>query len=108
MENFLKEKLLNFVKKGVMFDSFTEAEFTEIQQCLDSQNGPSLYEPQFPQLMDSQTAMGKLHCDKHRLNYYLNQGYLKRVKFGYRKIMIDSESLRNFMTNGIAVDGGEA
>ena len=95
MENDLREKLLTIVKNGIMFGTFTEGQLQPSEQKL-------------PRLVDSKTAMAELHCNKHRLNDYLNRGYLKRVKFGHRKIMVEYDSLRNFMKNGIAVGGGEA
>ena len=108
MENELRNKLLDFVKKGIMYDKFSEEEFAQIQQSLEAQGGQQPSESKLPRLVDTQTAMEQLHCNKHRLNDYLNKGYLKRIKLGYRKIMVDYESLRNFTINGISVGGGEA
>ena len=108
MENDLREKLLTIVKNGIMFGTFTEDEFVKIKASLETQGQLQPSEQKLPRLVDSKTAMAELHCNKHRLNDYLNLGYLKRVKFGHRKIMVEYDSLRNFMKNGIAVDGGEA
>lgn len=108
MENDLREKLLGIVKNGIMFGTFTEDEFVKIKASLEAQGQLQPSEQKLPRLVDSKTAMAELHCNKHRLNDYLNRGYLKRVKFGHRKIMVEYDSLRNFMKNGIAVGGGEA
>lgn len=101
MEKKLREKLLTVVKNGMMFNTFTKSEFDEIAQCLDQTDKNSTIKP-LPQLVDTKTAMQHLHCDKHRLNTYLNHGYIRRVKFGHRKVMVDYQSLYAFMNNGIA------
>lgn len=104
MGNELKEKLLAVVRNGIMYGTFTEDEFAQIRKCFENQE-----KQQLPRLVDSTAAMIELHCDKHRLNEYLNRGYLKRIKLSHRKIMVDYDSLHNFMTNGTAVrSGGEA
>lgn len=108
MEIDLQNKILAVVKNGIMYNTFTEDEFTQIKKCLEVQGGQQPSESQLPRLVDSKTAMAELHCNKHRLNDYLNRGYLKRVKLGHRKIMVEYDSLRNFMINGISVGGGEA
>lgn len=92
MDDNLKKKIVGTVRRGVMLNSFTQEELEEVMQLF--------YAP-LPKLVDSQTAMKHLQCDKHRLNFYLNQGYLKRIKFGHKKIMIEYNSLKNFMENGI-------
>lgn len=101
MEKKLREKLLTVVKSGMMFNTFTKSEFDEITQWLDQTDKNSTIKP-LPQLVDTKIAMQHLHCDKHRLNTYLNHGYIKRVKFGHRKVMVDYQSLYEFMNNGIA------
>ncbi len=107
MENDLREKILGIIKTGIMLGTFTEDEFVEIKASLANQGQSQPSEQKLPRLVDSKTAMAELHCDKHRLNDYLNRGYLKRVKLGHRKIMVDYASLHSFMTNGVRV-GGEA
>ena len=102
MEKPLREKLLAVVKNGMMFNSFTQSEFNEIAKCLEQSDKNSEIKP-LPQLVDTKTAMQHLHCDKHRLNTYLNHGYIRRVKFGHRKVMVDYQSLYEFMNTGIAV-----
>jgi hypothetical protein len=109
MEIDLRNKILAVVKNGIMYNTFTEEEFAQIKKALETQGGQRPSEPKLPRLIDSKAAMAELHCDKHRLNEYLNRGYLKRIKLGHRKIMVDYDSLHNFMTNGTAVrSGGEA
>ena len=98
MNNELISKIIEVVKGGLIYGQFSQEEFAQVEDFFKS--ATSSVEP-LPTLVDSQTAMSALHCDKHRLNYFLNKGLIKRVKFGHRKIMIDHESLRRFMTYGI-------
>lgn len=104
MQKELQDKIVNFVKGGLIYGQFSQEEFEQIKEFFESAT-PKI--KPLPQLVDSQTAMSALQCDKHRLNYFLNKGLIKRVKFGHRKIMIDHDSLYRFMTYGIQVNGGE-
>lgn len=98
MTKDLQNKIVNFVKGGLVYGQFSQEEFELVKEFFESAT-PKI--KPLPQLVDSQTAMSALQCDKHRLNYFLNKGLIKRVKFGHRKIMIDHDSLRRFMTYGI-------
>ena len=98
MSKELIKKIINIVQNGLIFGNFTQEEFEEIKEFFNSTT-PKI--KPLPKLVDSQTAMSALQCDKHRLNYFMNQGFIKRVKFGHRKIMVDYDSLLRFMTYGV-------